>query len=153
MRRKDREIKEVSQIEEIINRALVVRLALWDGAWPYLVTLCFGYRDGVLYFHSAREGKKIEILKKMNRAAFSLEGEMKMVKRDTPCRWSMEYESVVGYGEISFLEADDEKREALKIIMEHYGKEGAAFLEESLRQVAVLALKIQSMSGKKSPQP
>ena len=64
MRRKDKEITHRAEIESIIRRSMVCRLALADENIPYLVPLCFGYKDNSLYFHSVGQGRKIEMLKK-----------------------------------------------------------------------------------------
>ncbi|OQX60886.1 MAG: hypothetical protein B5M51_09570 [Anaerolinea sp. 4484_236] len=58
MRRSDREITDQAAIEAIIHEAEFCRLALVDGGQPYIIPLSFGYRDKVLYFHSAVEGEK-----------------------------------------------------------------------------------------------
>ncbi|MCJ7619404.1 MAG: pyridoxamine 5'-phosphate oxidase family protein, partial [Anaerolineae bacterium] len=63
MRRAEREIKDREAIEDILRRATVCRLAVCDGNVPYVVPLSFGYADNCLYFHSAREGRKIETIK------------------------------------------------------------------------------------------
>lgn len=67
MRRKEKEITESKILHEIVESAQVCRLGLSDGNAPYIVPLSFGYRDGVLYFHSAAESKKIDIIKKRRR--------------------------------------------------------------------------------------
>jgi len=60
MRKKEKEITKKSAIEAIITKSLVCRLALSDDNSPYIVPLCFGYKDKVLYFHSSQKGKKID---------------------------------------------------------------------------------------------
>ena len=52
MRRKDKEISDESGIRAIIKKAFVCRLGMVNGNKPYLVPLCFGYDDNVLYFHT-----------------------------------------------------------------------------------------------------
>jgi len=64
MRRREKQITDRSQIEAIIARSQVCRLALSDGGQPYIVPLCFGYRRSRLYFHSAAAGRKIDILRR-----------------------------------------------------------------------------------------
>ncbi len=39
MRRKDKEIRDIATIEDIIRKASVCRLALCDNGWPYVVPL------------------------------------------------------------------------------------------------------------------
>lgn len=47
-----------------------MRLAMTDGLNPYIIPLNYGYtyEDGklVIYFHCAKEGRKLDILKKNN---------------------------------------------------------------------------------------
>lgn len=64
MRRKDKEILDNQLIERILNEAEVIRLAMINGNEPYLVAMNYVYADGSLYMHSAKEGYKIEVLKK-----------------------------------------------------------------------------------------
>ena len=43
MRRADRELKEKSELLDVLERADACHLALADGAEPYLVTLNYGF--------------------------------------------------------------------------------------------------------------
>ena len=65
MRRKDREVKDLNTIKEIISKCEVVRLAMCEDNIPYIVPLNYGYEfDGnnlVLYCHCANSGKKLDI--------------------------------------------------------------------------------------------
>ena len=72
MRRKDREIEDRAELESIIGAAMVCRLAMSEDDRPYIVPLCFGYKDGNLYFHSAEEGKKLEILRVNSSICFEI---------------------------------------------------------------------------------
>jgi hypothetical protein len=73
MRREDKAIVELAEIEQILHKALVCRLGLTDGIRPYVVPLSFGFKNNTLYFHSAPEGKKIEMLRKCYRDWQSLD--------------------------------------------------------------------------------
>lgn len=44
MRRKDREVTELAQIEEILEKGKVVHLGMIDGDFPYIVPLNYGYQ-------------------------------------------------------------------------------------------------------------
>ena len=82
MRRKDREIRDIDEIVRILNEAQVCRLALFDGEYPYIIPMCFGFDlDGdklELYFHCAARGKKLDLIKENNRAAFEIDKLMGM---------------------------------------------------------------------------
>ena len=43
MRRKDREVTNISDILKIVDTAKVLRLGLFDGDYPYIVPLHCGY--------------------------------------------------------------------------------------------------------------
>jgi hypothetical protein len=54
MRRSDREIPGIQEIEEIIQKADVCRIALANDNIPYIVPMNFGYvndPDRTLFFH------------------------------------------------------------------------------------------------------
>lgn len=74
MRRKDREVTDLNQIFEIVQNCSVAHVGMIENEKPYVVALNFGYeRQGdalVLYFHSAYEGHKMDILKKIQTFIF-----------------------------------------------------------------------------------
>jgi nitroimidazol reductase NimA-like FMN-containing flavoprotein (pyridoxamine 5'-phosphate oxidase superfamily) len=69
MRRKDKEIKDIAAIKGILSKALVCRLGLCEENRPYVVPLCFGYKNNALSFHCVRQGKKLDIIQKNNNVA------------------------------------------------------------------------------------
>ncbi len=77
MRRKDRQVIGIGEMEKIISQCQACHLALWD--WhgnPYALALNFGYRPGSpppLYFHCARECKKLDLIQANPRAAFVID--------------------------------------------------------------------------------
>lgn len=151
MRRQDREIKDKQLMESIIRRAPVCRIGLSEDNVPYIVPLNFGYKDNFLYFHSAKEGKKIDMIRKNNHVCFEIDIEHKLVQGGDPCDWSMKYRSVIGFGKAFLVEDHEEKRRALDIISEHYaGKQSFEYPENSVNNLAIIKVKIESMTGKKS---
>jgi len=150
MRRKEQEITDKEEIEAIIRRSLVCRLALSDEGMPYIVPLCFGYQDNTLYFHSAREGKKVDILKKNNRVSFEFDIDTEIQKDKDPCNWGMQYKSVIGFGEVSFVEDLEDKKWALAIVVGQYGDGTFEFPDAFVQKTAVIRVKITDMTGKRS---
>ena len=77
MRRSDREITDLGEILSIINDCKVIHLAMVDDGEPYLLPLNFGYacEGGAFSFfcHSAREGRKLDILRKNPTVAFEMD--------------------------------------------------------------------------------
>ena len=120
MRRNEREIKDIVLIEEIIRKSQVCRLALSEDDRPYIVPLCFGYKDNTLYFHTAREGKKLNMLKENNNVCFEIDTDHELIKGKKACSCSMKYRSVIGFGKAKLIEEIELKRRALNIIMQNY---------------------------------
>ena len=56
-------VTEKEQIEDIITKCTIcyVGMADTDGT-PYVIPMNFGYKEGVVYLHSAQEGRSIDIL-------------------------------------------------------------------------------------------
>ncbi|MFH2219450.1 MAG: pyridoxamine 5'-phosphate oxidase family protein [Pseudomonadota bacterium] len=150
MRRKDKEITDLTEIESIIRRSSVCRLALADQNRPYVVPLCFGYRNRTLYFHSAPEGKKIDMLKKNSRVCFEFDIDYEIVKADKACDSGMKFNSVIGFGKASFVEDFESKCRALDVIMEQYGDRPSSYPETRIKNTVVIQVEIEQMTGKRS---
>jgi uncharacterized protein len=149
MRRTDKEITEREAIDSIIERSQICRLGLCDEGVAYIVPLCFGYDGKSLYFHCAKEGRKIGILEKNNRVCFEFDIDTEVVTGEKACNFSMRYRSVMGEGRVHFMEEGPSKKQALESIMKQYGDLGA--LEETnLSKITVFRVDIEHMSGKKS---
>lgn len=150
MRRSDKEITDRKAIEDIILRSKVCKLAMCEENRPYIVPLCFGFKNNTLYFHSAPKGKKIEILKKNPNVCFEFEIFTQIIKSAKACKWGMRYKSVIGFGKAGFITDDDLKRQAFDIIMNQYADGSFIYEDALLKSVIVINVEIQSMTGKQS---
>jgi len=153
IRRTDRRIDEVTELKDIVEQANVCRLAFADGGTPYIVTMSFGYvwdERLVLYFHGAKAGRKIDLLKKNNRVCFEMDIDHEIYKDEEPCRWGMKFRSLVGYGTLAIVTAPAERIRGLELIMRHYRFPGSPeFNEKVLTVTEVLRLEADEISGKK----
>jgi nitroimidazol reductase NimA-like FMN-containing flavoprotein (pyridoxamine 5'-phosphate oxidase superfamily) len=132
MRRGEREITARAEIESIIHRSLVCRIGLSGDGRPYVIPVCFGYKDNILYFHSAREGKKLEILREGNDVCLEFDIDHEMVESESGCKWSMKYRSVIGYGKASIIDDPASKQAAYDIIMLHYSNKSFSYAEAAI---------------------
>lgn len=77
MRRKDREVTDEARIDEIISRCNCCRIGFNDSGEVYIVPLNFGYvkQDGrrTFYFHSAKDGRKIDLVKDGYEVGFEMD--------------------------------------------------------------------------------
>jgi hypothetical protein len=152
MRRKDKEITDTRQIEDILNKGKFCHISMAKMDEPYLVTVNYGYMKNCIYFHSAPEGQKIDMIRKNPKVCFMVYTDDKIVPGENPCRdWSMKYRSVVGSGKAIILKNPEEKDEGLNILMDHYSKKGPfEFNEKNLEETIVVKIEIEKISGKVS---
>lgn len=152
MRRRDREIKEFDEIVKIIKKCDSLVLGLNDEGYPYLVPLNFGMdiEDGqlYLYFHCAKEGKKLDLIQKDNRATFEMDCNHNFILYEERMSCTMGYESVIGQGTIEIL-AEDKKYDALKILMRQYHAEDFQFNTDMIKVTTLLRLKVEKLTGKR----
>lgn len=151
MRKKDREITDKTVLEELLKRARVCRLGLYDGEWPYVVPLNFAYDGGHLYIHSAPKGRKMDILRDHPRVCFEVDTEVELVAGERPCDYTTKYKSVIGLGQAVLLTEAAEKLDAIKILMRRHGGPEEGFRPEVLPITAVIRIDIESMTGKCNP--
>ena len=154
MRRKDRAIVDREGLRAIVEKADACRLAFAVGGTPYIVTLSFGYAwDGdfpLLYFHCAREGRKLEMMRANPRVCFELDVDHEIKAGTAPCDWTTKFASVVGYGELREISDAEKRRAGLDLILRHYGWSGEGSLDpSSLGATAVLELRVDEISGKR----
>jgi len=150
MRRREREVTDIDEIEEIIKKAKVCRLGLVDKDEPYLVPVCFGYERKALYFHGALEGRKVELIRKNNKVCFEMDTDVAIVSGEKPCGWTTKYRSVIGVGRARILDNDEEKTHGLRTIMKQYSEKEFRFPKSELDSVLVTRIDIESISGKNS---
>jgi hypothetical protein len=150
MRRKEKEITDPTAIDAVINRAIVCRIALSENNTPYIVPVCFGYKDRTLYFHCASEGKKLDILRHNPAVCFEIDEGVELKKDALACNWGMRYKSVIGSGNAVVLESMREKETALSIIMAHYSNEAFSFPQESIAKITVVKIAVETLTGKQS---
>ena len=150
MRKKEKEITDIEEIEKIIRKAMVCRISLVDNDESYIVPVCFGYERDALYFHGASEGRKVELIKKNNKICFEIDTDVEVVKTEKACGWTMKYRSVIGVGRACILENDEEKSHGLKLIVRQYSQGDFSFPESALDSVLVVRVDIESITGKQS---
>lgn len=153
MRRKDREITDPLQINEIIQASDCCRLGFPDQGSVYIVPLNFAFLNedgrGVFYFHGAKSGRKMDLLRHSPAVGFELDTNHKVNESQNACEYSFRFSSVIGTGNASVIEDIAEKKMALGLIMRHYsGRGGWAFSDREAEGVAVIKLEVTELSCK-----
>jgi nitroimidazol reductase NimA-like FMN-containing flavoprotein (pyridoxamine 5'-phosphate oxidase superfamily) len=154
MRREDRRIADRSELAEVLGKADAAHVAMADGSEPYLVTMNYGFEwTGelpVLYFHCAREGRKLSILEKNPAVCFSVETDRELVTGKEACEFGMKYRSIVGFGTLSVITDRAERIHGLDTLMRRYAADTSfTYNERVFERTAVLKLTVRAMDGKK----
>ena len=144
-------ITSQEEIDAIIAKCNIcyVGLADTDGT-PYVFPMNFGYKDGVIYLHSAQEGSHIDILKKNNRicVTFSTDHVLSYQSVQVACSYTMKSKSVIAQGTVSFEEDFDKKVEILNIFMKNYSKETFKYSTPAINNVKIWKVEVDKMTGK-----
>ncbi|MPM08596.1 hypothetical protein SDC9_54910 [bioreactor metagenome] len=153
MRRSDREIADAGKIDEIIRACDCCRLGFVDGDSAYIVPLNFGFAEAdgkrFFYFHGAKEGKKIGLIKANPIVGFELDTDHAVNEGENACNYSFRYKSVIGKGKIAFIEDVNEKKNALGCIMRHYSdKADWAFTDSEVSAIAIMKLEVTELACK-----
>ncbi len=148
MRRAEREISDRREIDRIIRRATVCRLAFLSRGEPYLVPVSFGYDGDALYFHCAPAGRKLDMLSPGVKVCFELEADVSVVSAQSACGWTMAFSSVIGWGTAAMVHDPAQRKAALDAIMGQYGGPTGAYGEKILGRTAVVRIGIERIGAK-----
>ena len=137
---------------EILERGTSGVLAvLGDGGWPYAVPLSYAFDGEKLYFHCAREGHKLDAIRREARASFCV------VDRDDvkPAEYTSYFRSVIIFGRVRVLEDEAQKRAAIELLARRYFPEDSAenrrrAIEREWAGLCMLEMDIEHMSGKEA---
>ena len=147
MRRKNREISK-EEIIKILEQGEYGTVATVDeNGYPYSLPLSYVYYKDCIYFHCAREGKKLSNIDKNNKVSFSVVGDTELM----PSKFSTKYESVIVFGK-AHKSQDEEKELALLKLIEKYSpnflEEGKAYIEKAKDMTTVIKIDIEHLTGK-----
>ena len=153
MRRQDREVTDPEKINAVIDACTRCRLGFCDQGRAYVVPVNFGHavENGrhVFYFHSAPEGRKIDLIRASGRACVELDTDYRLLRAETACGHTAAFRSVIGEGPIVILEDLEAKRRALSLLMAHTaGSDDWTFPEAALKAVCVYQLTAEELSCK-----
>ena len=131
MRRKDRETTEERAYEILKNGEYGILSTIGEDGYPYGVPVNFAVEGNKIYFHCAPEGYKLECLRENPKVSFTVVGATQIV----PGKFTTGYESTIAFGEIHLDLPEEERRYALRLLVNKYSsafKEiGEKYIEKS----------------------
>lgn len=152
MRRSDREVTQRNELISIINQCKVCRIAMQDADGLYIVPLNFGYiyeTDKLtLYFHCAKEGRKLDAIAQNPSVCIEMDCEHQLVEAETACEHGYAFKSIIGNGIASVIDDIEIKKKALIQIMKHQTGKQFTFTDEMTDIVTVFQVEVESFTGK-----
>lgn len=153
MRRKEREVTDKNRLREIIESCHCIRVGFIDNGHVYIVPVNFGcvYEDEkyTFYFHSAKEGRKMTLIKENPTVGFEMDTGYELKTAAAACAHSAYFQSVIGEGKISVVEDTEEKKKGLRMVMEHETGNGDwEFQDKMVQAVCVWKLTVSEITGK-----
>lgn len=155
MRRTDKQITDTEKMKNILESTKYVTIAMCKDNSPYLVTISHGYerKRNCIFFHCAKEGKKIEFLKANSRVWGQALNDLGYLVGQ--CNHL--FETVQFSGRVTFLETLEEKREALECMIRHLEKDPeqalAKIKSERLEGTMFGRIDIEYVTGKQPEKP
>ncbi len=148
MRRKDKQITDEDKIIEIIKANNVLRLGLANNNIPYIVPMNYGYKDNTFYLHCAKEGRKLDMLRQNPNVCFEIDQNHQLIEAEVPCKFSMKYQSIIGYAEAEIIDDYDGMSEAFKVIMSNFTNKEFDFPDMMLKNILIIKLKVKDLTAK-----
>lgn len=153
MRRKDREVTNIDEIKQIIERAKILHLGLFDSEYPYIVPLHYGYEltEGslVFYLHSAKEGHKLDLIRVNPNVCIEMECDVNLVSGgEVPCKYGATFSSVIGHGRAEVIDDVQEKIKGLVLLMKNQTGQEFTINEQMASTVEVIKVVVYEFTAK-----
>lgn len=155
LRRKDRTIKDINTIKEIVSKCQVVRVAMCKDNVPYLVPLNYGYEfsdkgELILYCNCSTIGKKLDILEENPNVFIEIDNKKHIIENDTSCDHDFEYYSIMSAGRVEFVHNIYDKIHGLNKITGNYTSKNSTneFKNEALNKIFLLKITCTNLSAK-----
>ena len=152
MRVARKEMSTKAKMEEVLGKCHVGRLGtIGKGGLPMVKPLNYVYFEERIYFHSAREGEKIEHIERDPRVCFEVDLPIAYVKgTENPCKATYRYQSVIATGQASIVEDEGERLRVLGALMKKYQPEGGygPFMPEKVALTTVVRIDVLHITGK-----
>jgi nitroimidazol reductase NimA-like FMN-containing flavoprotein (pyridoxamine 5'-phosphate oxidase superfamily) len=157
MRRKEKEIRNREVLEELLRSAPVCRIGLAPGAggtdgdgYPYIVPVHFVYSEGRILIHSSRQGRKIDMLTRNPRVCVEIDEYLGLIPAEKACGYGSRYRSLIAFGRAKVVEAEEEKRRALQLLMEKYAGRSFDFPPRAVMSVGIIEIQLEEVTGKQA---
>lgn len=155
--RREREVTDINEIREILDKSMIVHLGMIDEDEPYVVPMNYGYtlEDGqlCLYLHGAVVGRKLDIIRKNPKVFFEMECDVAPFEGTYACQYGTAYASVMGLGKAEILDSTEEKKTGLSLFMKTQTGKDFVFEDKMVSMVSIIKVTAKEFTAKKRPKP
>ena len=155
--RREREVTDLNEIIQILDKCMILHLGLVDGDEPYVVPLNYGYtmEDGklTLYMHGAKTGHKLDLIRANPKVFFEMDCDVHPFEGNHACQYGTTYASVMGRGVAHIIEDVEEKIKALNIFMKTQTGKDFEFNEKLVGVVSIIKVDVLDYTAKRRPAP
>jgi nitroimidazol reductase NimA-like FMN-containing flavoprotein (pyridoxamine 5'-phosphate oxidase superfamily) len=106
-------IPEVCGLPKAAADLLLLARATSSSKEPCVVPLNFVYYDGRIFFHCAKEGKKLDNIKNNQKVCFEVDELTGIKDAEKSCDFGAYYRSVIVFGETRIIDNIDLERQVL----------------------------------------
>lgn len=149
MRRFKQQISDEECIEILKNTKRGVLSLIGDDGYPYGLPIDHWYceEDGMIYFHGAKEGHKIDAIKACDKVSYCVFDEGYRKEGD----WALNIKSVITFGRIKLVEDEEKAKEICTAITRKF-TDDEEYLQKELSnafaRVQCLEIIPEYMTGK-----
>lgn len=153
MVKRDKAIQDIVKLEDmeaVIKKCKICRVGMIDGDSPYVLAMNFGYEDQTLWLHCAKEGKKVDVLKRNNKVCVEFDTDHKIFARheQVACSWRFAYRGVLIHGHALFVDDYDEKMKGLNILMKNFSDRKFEYSKPAVNNIFVIKIPVESITGR-----
>lgn len=145
---KDNRETSRDEINKVLNNCDYGVLAtVGEDGYPYALPLSYVYINGVIYFHSAKIGHKLDNIKNNSKVSFNVVTDTDVIED----KFTTSFNSVVIFGEAELVFTEEKDMALLEIIKKYskgYVTEGKAYIEKAKDHCSVVKINIKHITGK-----
>lgn len=150
--RRSKQVLAEDEVIAILEKGISGVLALLgDDDYPYAVPISYVYCDSKIYFHGAKNGHKIDAIRKCFKASFCVIDQDQII----PEEYTTYFRSIIAFGKIRIMQDESEIRKAIMALALKYnqtdnpqGREAA--INRDWKPLCMIEFDIEHITGKEA---
>jgi hypothetical protein len=145
MRRSDKEMSKEKTLELLTRGEDGILGTISDNGYPYTVVVNYVFLNNKIYFHCAKEGHKLDNIKRNNKVSFTVYDNVEVVGE----KLTTLYESLVVFGKAKVIDAN---REILLALVNKYAnldqEKILKMIDNEIDITSLVEIEIDHITGK-----